>query len=114
MERSNGTDFGLLTSLSPLETWKEANESSTYTPIVLKETNSDKTNFMSIQSNKEINSGSQKFQTFLIVEKEVEVANSVDFMGAILDDVLGWSEQLFEIEGKLAKGMIGTRKMSRS
>lgn len=69
---------------------------------------------MSIQTHKEINSGSQKFQTFLIVEKEVEVANSVDFLGAILDDALGWSEQLFKIEGKLVKGMIGTSKMSSS
>lgn len=50
---------------------------------------------MLIQTHKEINSGSKKFQTFLIVEKEVEVANSVDFPGATLDDALGWSESSY-------------------
>lgn len=46
-----------------------------------------------------------KVPTLLTGEKELHIANAVDFLGLRLDEALDWSEQLDKIEGKLAKGM---------
>jgi hypothetical protein len=75
--------------------------------------NSEKTQFMCIQTQQRSNSKFSHNPTIQIDKTELEPVNMVDFLEVRLDGGLDWGGQLDKIESKLARGVFVLQNLSK-
>lgn len=73
--------------------------------------NSQKTNYLCIQTAQKQNSKNNRTPNLFIGEEQIEQTKTADFLGVRLDDRLGWAEQIKRLEGSLARGLFILRRM---